>query len=43
MFTHNFSRMAGILDFASWQKVENGKRLDRFRGLISLSTKFIPK
>jgi glycosyltransferase involved in cell wall biosynthesis len=43
IFTHNFSRMAGILDFASWQNVENGKRLARFRGLISLSTKFIPK
>jgi teichuronic acid biosynthesis glycosyltransferase TuaG len=43
IFTHDFSRMAGILDFASWQKVENGKRLARFRGLISLSTKFIPR
>ena len=43
IFTHDFSRIGGILDFASWQKIENGKRLARFRGLISLSTRFIPK
>jgi glycosyltransferase involved in cell wall biosynthesis len=43
IFTNDFSRMAGILDFASWQKVENKKKLMGFRALMKLSTKLITR